>query len=167
MYDTWIIERWETPLSAIESIVMASLVDDGQLAITFEAPRQAGRPRWRVTFESAPGYRNLVEEFRLELWDHLDRTQQRCGNTFIVANSPWIAELRQREALFDNYHPSASHFVFLTEDDIIEVLAPSRPAIESLGITPEGAPPVGKSNVFYSPADREKIEKEFPSLGGK
>lgn len=167
MYETWVIERWETPLSALGSVAMASLFDDGQLSITFEAPRELGRPRWRVTFDKAPGYRNLVEEFRLELWHHLDSTQQRCGNTFTVANSPWIAELRQREALFDAHYPSASHFVFLTEDDIIEVLSPSRPSIEFLGPTPEGAPAAGKSTVFYSPEDREKIETEFPALRSK
>src|SRR5262245_9127507 len=108
---------------------MASLVDDGQLSITFEAPREPGRPRWRVTFDKVAGDRNVVEAFRLELWPLLDTTPQRCGNTFTVANSPWIAELRQPEALFDAYYPSASHFVFLTEADVIEVLSPNRPVI--------------------------------------
>jgi len=147
-YETWIIKRWETPFSAIGSIALASLVDDGQLTITFEAPREPGRPRWKVKFDKIAGYRNLLEEFRLELWQHLDTTQQRCGNTFTVANSPWIKELRRREGVFEAIHPNSSHFVFLTEDDVIEVLSSNSPAIEFLGATPEGSKPAGKTTVY-------------------
>lgn len=164
MYETWIIHRWETPLSAIKSIAMASLIDDGHLSIILEAPREEGRPRWRVFFEKSPGYRNLIEEYRLELWEHLETTQQRCGNTFTVANSPWIAELRLREPLFDAHHPKVSHFVFLTEDDVIEVLSPGEPVIEALGETPDGTPPAGKSTVLYNSEDREQILALFSSL---
>jgi len=164
MYETWIIERWNTPLSALQSVAMVSLIDDGQLSITFEAPREPGRPRWRVTFENAPGYRNLLEEYRLELWHHIDSTQQRCGNTFTVANSPWLAELRQHEGIFDAHHTSAAHFVFLTEDDVVEVLSSAQPVIDFLGSTSDGVPLAGKSTVYYNSMDREKIEAEFPAL---
>lgn len=164
MYESWIIQRWETPLSRITRIAMASLIDDGHLAITFEAPRQEGRPRWRFVFERYPGYRNLMEEYRLQLWEHLDSTQQRCGNTFIVESSPWIVELRQKEGVFDAHFPTLFHYVFLTEDDVVEVLSPTVPLIQELGPTPEGTSPAGKSVVFYNTEDREQVEALFSSL---
>jgi len=143
---------------------MASLVDDGQLAITLEAPRNATRPRWRFTFDTCAGYRNLLEEFRLELWAHLDSTAQRCGTTFTVVHSPWIETLREKEGLFAAHYPAIQHYVFLTEDDVIEVLSPSVPTIEALGATPKNEPAAGKSAVFYNPEDRDKIEETLSSL---
>jgi hypothetical protein len=29
MYEGWRVERWETPISDVESVVMVSLIDDG------------------------------------------------------------------------------------------------------------------------------------------
>lgn len=167
MYQAWQITRWDTPLSDLKSVAMVSLVDDGELSITFEAPRETGRPRWCVTFRTYPGYRNLLEEFRLELWSHLDSTNQRCGSTFTVANSPWIETLRTRESLFDTYYSRIKHYVLSTEDDVIEVLSPNAPRIDALGQTPTDEKAAGKSTVYYHPEDRAKIETEIPSLKRK
>lgn len=164
-YKQWRIERWDTPLSDIESVALASLSDSaGELAITIEAPRESGRPRWEIVFDTYPGYRNLLEEFRLQLWEHLDGTKQRCGNTFSVANSPWIESLRQNEGLFEHHHPTISHYVILTEDDVLEILSPRSPIISSLGNTPNNEPPAGKSTVLHNTEDRDKIEEMFSQL---
>ena len=164
MYHEWQITRWETPLSDLKSVAMASLVDDGQLSITVEAPREDGRPRWHVTFETYPGYRNLLEQFRLELWTHLDSTRQRFGTTFTVADSPWIKTLRETEGVFDSYYPEIEHYVVLTEDDVIEVLSPDPPSIVALEPTPTVEKRAGKSTVYYNSEDRDQIESIFPSL---
>jgi len=164
-YKKWRIERWNTPLSDIESVALASLSDSaGQLAITIEAPRQPGRPRWEIIFDTYPAYRNLLEEFRLQLWDHLDATKQRCGNTFLVTTSPWIETLRHNEALFEHHHPTVSHYVILTEDDVLEILSPTSPIIKSIGNTPNDHAPAGKSTVLYNSEDRDKIEEMLSQL---
>ena len=164
-YKQWRIERWDTPLSDIGSVALASLLDSGgQLTITIEAPREPGRPRWVFTFDTYPGYRNILEEFRLQLWEHLDATQQRCGNTFCVANSPWIEILRAEEGVFEHFYPKIAHYVILTEDDVIEILSPQLPTINSHGITSNNEAPAGKSTVFYNSKDRDKIEEVFPQL---
>ena len=143
---------------------MVSLVDEGCLSITLEGPREKGRPRWRIVFDGfVPGYRNLLEEFRLELWEHLELTHQRCGNTFTVTNSPWIVYLREKEGVFDSVYSEIDHYVVLTEDDVIEVLSPTKPKIDNLGSAPANAKPAGKSNVLYHPEDRDKIEERLRS----
>lgn len=163
MYDSWKVKRWDTPIADLISLVMVSLIDDGMLNITIEAPRLSNRPRWCFTFEKYPAYRNILEEYRLSLWKHLDESNQRCGKTFIVENSPWIASFQSQEPLLKLYHPHLMHYVILTEDDVIEILAPSV-KVTYLGNTAIDESKAGKSIVFYNPTDREQIAKEFKEI---
>lgn len=164
-YEHWRIERWDTPIADIVSVAMASLVDSGgKLRITLEAPLESGRPRWEFVFDSYPGYRSLLEEFRLQLWGHLDETGQRCGNTFCVTNSPWIETLRKHEGVFAHYYPKIAHYVILTEDDVVEILSPEAPSVNALGSTPNDEARAGKSTVLYHPKDRGRLWEMFPHL---
>ncbi len=166
MYEDWQIKRWDTPASDINSLVMVSLVDDGVLRIIFEAPRLSNRPRWQFTFNAYPAYRNILEEYRLNLWKHLDQSNQRCGNTFIVGNSPWIAYFQSREPLIDIHSTNLIHYVIATEDDVIEILASFVEVID-LGNTASDVPRAGKSRVFYNPTDREQIKAAFEETAAK
>jgi hypothetical protein len=159
MYEGWRIQRWDTPVSDNGANRMVSLVDDGELAITLEDAHSPQRLRWRFVFQKYPAYRNILEEHRLELWQHLDETKQRCGNTFSVLDSPWIASFRPREPLLDVYYPALVHYVITTGDDVVEVLSPQPPQIENLGPAPADAPPPGKSTTLYYPQDKGQIEQ--------
>ncbi|GBE94249.1 hypothetical protein [Nostoc cycadae] len=163
MYKNWQVKRWVTPIADLSSLVMVSLIDDGMLNITIEAPLLSNRPRWRFTFDKYPAYRNILEEYRLGLWKHLDESHQRCGNTFIVKNSPWIASFQSQEPFLELYNPHLIHYVISTEDDVIEILAPSV-EVTYLGNTDLYEPKAGKSIVFYNPTDREQIEKAFQEI---
>lgn len=163
MYKDWQVKRWDTPVSDVGSLVMVSLVDDGTLRITFEAPRLSERPRWCFTFERYPAYRNILEEYRCGLWEHLDQSNQRCGNTFIIESSPWIASFQPEESLLEVFNPNLMHYVISTEDDVIEILAPSV-EVTNLGNTASDVPRSGKSVVLYNPTDREQIEKVFEEI---
>ena len=163
MYEGWQITRWDTPVSDVNSLVMVSLVDDGMLRITFEAPRLSNRPRWCFTFKSYPAYRNILEEYRLGLWKHLDQTNQRCGHTFIIESSPWIASFQSEEPFLELYNRDLMHYVISTEDDVIEILATSV-EVADLGDTASDVPRAGKSIVLYNPTDREQIEKVFEEI---
>ena len=145
------------PISDIRAAAMISLVDDGELAITLEDVYAPQRNRWRFVFRKYPAYRNILEEYRLELWQHLDKTKQRCGNTFSVVESPWIASFRPHEPLLDIHYPKLVHFVIATGDDVIEILSPEAPRIDDLGATPADAPPPGKSTTLYYPKDKDLI----------
>jgi hypothetical protein len=143
MYEGWRLERWETPVSDAESVGMVSLADGNEgLAITLDARDSRHRwHRWRLVFERHPAYRNIMEEFRLELWRHRDETGQRCGWTFVVPDSPWVAAFKLDEELLEVWYPTIKHFVISTEDDVVEVLSPEPPRVEDLGPTPnEGSP---------------------------
>ncbi len=164
MYDTWKIERWETPFSDATSLVMARLVDCDGLSIVLEAPHLTDRPRWRIEFGRCAAYRNILEEYRLGLWAHLDQSKQRCGNAFVVTNSPWIAEFREHEPLLEVHDSGVKHFVVATEDDVVEILSGSPPRIVGLGSTDPDEPPAGKSLVFSMPGDSEAAAKVLGQL---
>jgi hypothetical protein len=157
LYEQWIVQRWETPVSDFRELAMVSLVDsDGLLKITLEAFREVGRPRWSFIFDQYPAYRNILEEYRYRLWNHLSTTSQRCGATFCVVNSPWIENLINEENL-DIYHSKARHFILITEDDVIEVLSSGEPEVVALGFTSNEIKIPGKSEILIHPEDKEKI----------
>jgi len=55
------------------------------------------------------------------------------------------------------------HYVILTEDDVIEILAPSV-EVTYLGNTAIDEPKAGKSIVLYNPTEREQIEQAFKEI---
>jgi hypothetical protein len=72
MYEGWIVERWETSVSDAKSLVLVSLLDQhGQVSIVVQDLRDPNRRRFRFTSQHYPAYRNILEEFRLELWTQL------------------------------------------------------------------------------------------------
>jgi hypothetical protein len=158
MYEGWRIERWETPASSAESVGMVSLVDmpgsadtGHELAVTLDIMKSLGRwQRYRMVFGRCPAYRNIMEEFRLELWEHRHKSAQQCGWTFTVIDSPWVASFRPTEPLLDVFYPALTHYVITTQNDVIEVLSPDPPRIDDLGLSP---PETFESIARPSPAD--------------
>jgi hypothetical protein len=129
MERSWVIERWETPLSDVEYLIMTSLINDreGTLRITFEDPKGHG---WRLSFNRRrAGYRNVDEEYRTTL---LRETAESIGYTFTVSSSPWLTELRRDEPLLDVHCKGWQCFLILTTDDVIEVIAADPPIIEEI-----------------------------------
>ena len=155
------IERWETPVSDINSLAMVCLFDDQNLTITVqdlrgpEDVREAGRRRWRFTFERVPAYRNILEEYRHEIWENIRNEGQNFGGTLVVSNSSWIKELNDDTELILIHNPNLMHFIICTEDDVVEVLASNWPIIEEIEPASEDAPTPGKSEIYYVPQDRE------------
>ena len=99
MYENWICTRWDTPLSDT-ALLMESLTDGTNgLEIVVNASLYAEQPlRYSFFFRRPAGYRNLLEEYRTELWRKFAQTS-RPGSTFVVENSPWIAEIAACEPL--------------------------------------------------------------------
>lgn len=164
MYENWRITRWETPVVDIHAVALVSLIDNVSLEVTVEATRMPGRPRWRFVFDRVAAYRNILEEYRLELWGHLDESGQRCGFTFTVQDSPWIAELRPNEPLLELYNPGLQHYVLCTDDDVIEVLSAQPVRVQAAESAPPDSPTPGKATHLYPPEDRGKIEKLLEDL---
>jgi hypothetical protein len=154
MYEGGRQERWETPFSEVKSLVMVSLVDEGTLVITLEDARHPERIRYRVTFESAPLYRNILEEYRTNEPQNPTRSW-----SVVVLESGWLKLMREREALLDIHSPGLRHYRIITEDDVIDILSNSVPLVEELGPAPAGTARAGKSRILYHPEDREQIER--------
>ena len=128
MYEHWKIEKWETALSECKHLAMFSLFDDAsnnKLIINLGFDEK----EFDLIFSNYPAYRNILEEYRLELWDYLDKSNQRCGNTFIVNNSPWLSELVSNEPLIEFHNEKLKHYVITTGDDVIEVLSNEIPKL--------------------------------------
>jgi hypothetical protein len=167
MYQDWRIKRWDSPISDTRAIAMVSLIDTQQrLEIIVEAYRLPNRPRWKFTFSKYPAYRNILEEHRLTLWNHLKETNQFCGHTFIIEESPWIASFEPEEPLLALNYKMLRHFVIST-DDVIDVLSNAEPKIESIEPASTDAPEPGKSQNLYLPADKDKVDDLIEKIKGR
>jgi hypothetical protein len=123
------IVRWDTPVSDLDSVVLVSLVDDGELAIVVDGAQGSKRERFRFLFKNVFGYRNLLEEYRTALWQTVQGTPH-VGWTGRIVNSPWLDELRRKEPLFLIHGGEhAVHYLLCTEDDVIDVLTEVAPEI--------------------------------------
>lgn len=164
MYEEWTLEKWATPISDVESLSMVMLVDDGMLSIIVQA--NGVSPKWfRCVFSRYPAYRNILEEFRAELWERLEQQKQHLGWTAIVSNSPWISSF-DREPLLKEYYPQLKHYLICTEDDVIEVLSPQDPELQEIAVQDSHAQ-VGKSNVYRFDKDVSMIKEVFSKLKSK
>jgi hypothetical protein len=165
MYDGWVVTRWDTPVSDVAELYLASLTDARrELTLVLEGPLASGRPRWRVEFQDYPGYRNLDEAFRVELWQWLDMSGQRCGSTFVVSEPLPLASWATSG--LHQLYPGLRHYVVATMDDVIEVLAarePSWTVVEPAGLRD---PPPGKSTHLFLGRDDDaiaRLEQEIKS----
>ena len=167
IYAGWRAERWETPVSDAGSLRLVSLLDDGALHLVLEDAHHEARLRWRFTFRNVPAYLNLLEEYRLELWAHEARQGKRLGWTVQVPDSPWLARLYQSESLLELHHPGLVHYQVGTEDDVIDILAPTPPLIEELGPAPADSPPAGRSTTLFWSRDRAQIEQSVEAIASR
>jgi len=158
MYEHWQVARWETPVSNAVSLAMVSLIDEGQLSIILQDLKNLRRRRFKFAFTRYPAYRNIPEEYRTELWEHVAETRKALGWTFTVTNSDWVISLRQNEPMLDVNHPHLTHYVIGTEDDVIEILSPEAPSIQEVRsrLLPSN---IGKSRILHHPHDHEEIKK--------
>jgi len=138
---------------------MVSLVDDGHLSITLEDARHPERLRYRITFEKAPLYRNIYEEYRINESGNSARSW-----ATIVEESGWLSLMRQREPLIDVHSRGLRHYRIWTEDDVVEVLSNTPPLVDQLGPAPAEAARAGKSRVLYHPEDRSEIDRAFENI---
>lgn len=146
--------RWDTPVSNAASLAMVSLVDQDGLHVTVQDHGDPERRRYRFSFARAPIYRNLDESFRMSE----SAPAVPLGWTRLDPASPWLDELRKREPMLDISLPSCRHYVIFTEDDVLDVIAPTAPSIVEVAPAPVGAPPPGKSIIYHDPDDRAKID---------
>ena len=137
LYDNWLLERWETPVSDAQNLTLISLTDtQGILCIILEDQHER---RFQISFTRYPGYRNLLEEYRTELWGLYARTS-RPECTLQVISSSWIQELKQHEPLLDVQFPNLKHLLIITGDDVIEVLSDETPIFHIWQKSPANKP---------------------------
>lgn len=136
LYQEWKFTRWETPVSDVQHLFMVSLVDaKGQLTINLSTFPE--KFQYELTLNRYPAYRNILEEYRLELWAALTGAQA-TGYTLIVADSPWIEELKEHEPLLSVLHPQLRHYIISTSDDVIEILTDEEPIFRQVPLTDTG-----------------------------
>jgi hypothetical protein len=135
MYENWLLRRWETLMSDAKHLFMESLHDhSGVLEIELaDYWQNAATARYKVTFRRYPAYRNILEEYRLELWERRGQRSDpsATGWTLIIPDSPWVQEFAN-EPILEVFNPAIVHYLIATENDVIEVLSDEEPQVERL-----------------------------------
>ncbi|NLS79498.1 MAG: hypothetical protein GXY76_19795 [Chloroflexi bacterium] len=156
MYRGWVVRRWETAVSDIPDLAMVSLSDQNRhLEIVVQSLRDPSLRRWRVSFERYSAYRNTDETFLPALWEYLDESGQRCGNTFTFEGSNWDGT---GPAHLPSYAVNARHFVLATLDDVIEVVSSNEPTCGAIEPAEPNSPPPGKAVHYFLPDDRQAVK---------
>jgi hypothetical protein len=134
-YSEYSVSRWETPVSddrdvGLEKLFKSEFItpdisEDNSLPLiivlrnVFSGSEQDRR--FRFLFHHCIAFKLTNEGFVLRFLSKL--CQNHPGTTAIVTNSPWIAELREDEWYGKLYYASLQHYMILTLDYVIEVVA--------------------------------------------
>jgi hypothetical protein len=117
---------------------------DPGLNLLVEDLRDPERNRYRITFPRFAAYKNTLEEYLLgERW-----TGPVPEWTRVAVASPWLEQMQLREPLFKSNHPNCRHYIIVTEDDVIEVLASEAPVVIHEGRAPDQSPLPGRSVIL-------------------
>ena len=123
------VQKWE-PVTGIPSKLwwMTSLVDkDGLLRIEIEEDQN--KSSWAFTFDHCLSYRNTDEGDRLEFLSELQG--QESWSLYTVKNSTY-EKWFNRESFSKWEGNQIYHFVFFTQDDLIDVLSFEPPRVERM-----------------------------------
>jgi len=140
-YTGYHISKWETLASDIKQSVLERLFkneepipaspSENEPPALIVVIRDVQKDRqFRFLFHRCLALRMVKEEYATELWRELSHNHP--GTTAIVEESPWIAELRENEPLFDVHSPNSRHYIILTMDYLIEVLDDRLPLVEQI-----------------------------------
>jgi len=154
MYHDWQIERWETPVVDCNRLLLLSLVDAGRELVMIFVARNS---KYCVRFSNYQAYRNIDEAYRTDLWHWLDKSNQRCGFTFLVKENPPFHSWGT--VYLHTVLPDVRHYVIATDDDAVEVLSTCVPKWEPKMHTSDGDSNAGKSTHLYIGDDDARINE--------
>lgn len=120
-YNNWKPKKWKTDLSELEYLFFESLCDSEKgLIITFSNSQGVN---FEIVFENYPAYRNVLEEYKLNLWAIRDEKWTDIGNTWIIKNSDWLEQFKKEEPLLSHHEGQLHHYIIITQSAVIEVLS--------------------------------------------
>jgi hypothetical protein len=119
-------KTWSTPVSHLVPLAFASLEDAEQFAIVVHQEGSSDRLFFR--WNELIAYRCTKEEHGLP-WEFNASELKSAGCTHFVDDSPWIAQLRDGNDLFDLLAHNAVHFVILTTTYVVEVISNEQPVV--------------------------------------
>ena len=120
-YTNWKPKKWKTNVSELEYLFFESLSDsDKGLIITLSNSEGLN---FEVQFENHPVYRNILEEYKLNLWAIRDEKWPNLGNTWIIENSDWLEQFEKEEPLLSHHEGQLQHYIITTQSSVIEVLS--------------------------------------------
>ena len=120
-YNNWEPKKWKTDLSELDYLFFESLSDSEKgLVITLSNSQDVN---FEVIFKNYPAYRNVLEEYKLNLWAIRDKKWFEIGNTWIVENSDWLNQLEKDESLITHHEDKLKHYLICTQSAVIEILS--------------------------------------------
>jgi len=128
VYSKWKIIKWPTPISAFGKPRLEYLKDGIQLEIVIQN-FSGGSPRVEFVFSGIYTYRNINRGFRTSLWEVVPASN--LGATWMVQNSDFL-DLLKADAQGAATFRDARHFVIVTENDVIEIVACAPPRMRML-----------------------------------
>lgn len=120
-YNSWKPKNWETDLPESNDLFFEYLSDSEKgLVITLSNNKDH---KFEIIFDNYPAYRNILEEYRLNLWAIKDERWSDLGSTWTVDNSDWLEQLQKDEPLIVHHEKQLKHYIIITQSAVIEILS--------------------------------------------
>jgi hypothetical protein len=125
-YKSWKFRRWDTPLDDSRDVALKELrTCERDVSLVLDA----GGALFEFVFREVVAYRNIVERYRLELWEVLGAQLPERGWALEIEAPNWASELKESEPLVQPFHPALRHFMICTDEDVLEILTERTPEI--------------------------------------
>jgi hypothetical protein len=126
LYENWKYRRWDTPLDGSRDVGLKELrTHERSVFLVLEA----GDAVFEFEFQDVVAYRNIIERYRLKLWELLEARLPERSWTLEIESPNWADELKESEPLVQPFHPELRHFMVCTHEDVVEVLTEQTPEI--------------------------------------
>jgi hypothetical protein len=126
-------KRWETPLSDSDTFNTVTIIDDGELILSFEDKANQDMYRLRMIFQTYASYRYTLEQFLSDekAWDKIQEVRKKYGSTMIADETEWIQQIVEN-CLFEKDHimSELKHYLILIPmEGVLEIAAQKPPKL--------------------------------------
>jgi len=120
---------WNTPVSDENFLLVDMQYEDCCLKLSLDPSIDGfNKKKTKITFSKVASFKITSERYMNYMWNEISESGA-CGRTLFVENSEWIQNLSSSDGLFALFEKNPTHYLILTDNEVIDVLSSNYPEI--------------------------------------